>query len=820
MVNKTNKKQSSSLVFLKYFFAIALWCTIGIVTLCSAWALNYTIETIKEAPLYQTEDLLSQNSSLILDSNGQVIAELGVQLRYNISYNDLPHTLIDAFIAIEDSRFFVHNGFDVPRFTKALQENIQASLDANELTFVQGGSTLTMQLIDNTYFIENLVAQNIDPIDQKIQEIYISLNIENELDKESIFINYLNKLNFGANIRGIQKAAEYYFNKNVNEITLSESALLAGIVNLPNSYNPYYHLEFATQRRNEVLDMMEYHGYISESECSLAKSINIQNQLTNNGSVHGSDSYTYQSYIDAVIDEVIDKTGFDPSTTPMVIHTHMKQEIQNTVESIQNSEVDSVVFPDDLMQVAIAVMDNQNGHIVALGGGRNYEGERMFNRATDMQKQPGSSVKPFLSYALAFEHLGWSTNHVVVDRPIEYRGTSTVLHNFDGKYRGDMILQDAMSTSMNTPALQTLQEVSDTIGVDKTITYLQNIGFSNVTRNNFDLGYAIGGSSFLSTPLQLAGAHATLLNQGEYIEPHTIQKIEFYNDTPTYFSNPEINQALSPEAAFLAAYLMEDNVSKKYFNYMQILQRDYPVYAKTGTTDWGTEGITYGIPEGAMKDKWMVFSTTEYTTSVWIGYDQAIKDKDTYFDYEKSKLNLTGHICNHLLDSLYPENSFPSPLYQPENIVEISYVLGSFPYAIAPGYEYLYTTGLIQKKDSELSSIYDQLEASLSRISFNHYENGDLEITFHSNISSGSTKNISLHSQYNTVIAYGLQILDSSKFIGTPTYYATIYINGQYSHEISSQDSTIWDWSDQSQIRVCGYFITTSNYKSNTVCSN
>jgi len=346
---------------------------------------------------------------------------------------------------------------------------------------------------------------------------------------KEIFEMYVNKLNFGGNIRGVQKAAQYYFGKDARELSLSESALLAGIVNLPNSYNPYYHLDWATDRRNEVLDLMVYHGYIEEEEASLAKSINIEDLLVGENYIQKQAGGSYQSYLDAVINEVINKTGQSPYDNSMEIYTCLKRDVQDGIDAIQNGENENVQFPDELMQVAIVSMNNQTGEIVGLGGGRNYEeaGARAFNRATQMYNQPGSSVKPFLSYALAFDYLGWATDHVITDRPYVYRGTSLRLQNFDGKYRGDVLLNEAVAASLNTPAIQTLQEVLDTIGRDAVIEYLQDLGFDKVSQDNFDTGFGIGGSTFTATPVQLAGAHAAIINSGKYVEPHTVSKIVF-----------------------------------------------------------------------------------------------------------------------------------------------------------------------------------------------------------------------------------------------------------------------------------------------------
>ncbi len=818
-----NIKSSKS----KMIIASILWAVISIGILACSVIIYIGIDIIDRAPVLDVEVLENIESSKVLDSDGEIVAELGVYLRENVTYEQMPQSLIDAFVSIEDSRYFEHNGFDLPRFFRALIENVQDSLAAGKLVFSQGGSTLTMQLIDNSYYMSGEYIAN-NSVEQKLQEIYLSIELEKILSKEEILTYYLNKLNFGGNIRGVEKASEYYFNKNVTELTLSESALLAGIVNLPNVYNPYKNLDYATERRNTVINLMNYHGYITDEEADLAKSINIEDQLVPEDVSQSQTDYPYQSYIDAVIEETIELTGLDPSINPMIIHTNLNQSVQATIDQIQNGEIEDIEFLDDLMQIAIVCMDNSTGEIVALGGGRGYEGERMFNRATDMYKQPGSSVKPYLSYALAFEHLGWATSHVVTDKPIEYRGTSTVLNNFDGEYRGDMTLQDAIGTSMNTPALQTLQEVADTVGPNTIIEYLNDLGFDQVTRDNFDLGYAIGGSASTVTPVQLAAAHATMMNYGKYNTPHTVSKIEFLDGSDPIEVNGEQNQVISEGAAFLAAYMMEANVSGPYFNYMQILERTYPVYAKTGTTDWGDEGLIFGIPEGAMKDKWMVSSTTDYTTSVWFGYDKGVEGEDTYFDSVKSRLNTPGRISSLLLDTLHSEDDPPAPLTQPESVIEITHILGAFPYSDAPGYEYLYTTGLtIEPKEGEepkVVNIYERTPPPLTSISATKNPvDGVVQIHWNSQgfepVNELGQKDISLYTKYNQVYATGAQLFNYSWVYGQPHYVAQVFSNGAYVTDVYSDSSYYWDSFGDGNIQVCGYYYTDGGYTSPQVCS-
>lgn len=810
------KKRRGSLgkkiaIFFVYFLLIAGLAVGG-------GGLYIASEMIKDAPEISLNDFEGLESSQIYDQDGILITELGAYLRENITYEDMPNSLVDAFVAIEDSRYFEHPGFDVPRFAKAALENLKSK------SFGQGGSTFTMQLVKNTYFqVDDLENSTIaeKSVDRKVQEIWTALKLEKQIDKKQIFQLYLNKLNFGGNIRGVQKAAQYYFGKDAKDLSLGESALLAGIINRPNAYNPYENLDYATNRRNTVLDMMVYHGYITEMEADLAKSIRVEDLLVGEDYTISESGGPYQAYVDAVIEEVKQITGKDPALTPMKVYTNMDRTVQEQIDAIQKGE--NIEYPDELMQIAIVSMNNQTGEIRGLGGGRNYSGARLLNRAISQFKQPGSAVKPFLSYALAFEHLGWATDHVITDRPIVYRGTKKVINNFDGQYRGDVTLQQAVGQSLNTPAIQTLQEVIDTIGRSKVVDYLQSLGFSQVNSDNFDTGYAIGGSSFQASATEMASAHAAMVNGGRYVQPHTVSRIEFNDGTADYVADHSGKQVISEEAAYMSSTLMQYCVEGPYFNYMQVLKRSYPVYAKTGTTDWGKDGLRFGIPEGAAKDKWMIASTSQTTNVVWVGYDKGVKGESTYFDNAKSKLNIPGQICELLLDANYDEADPPKALARPDGVENITHIIGTFPYASLDGVDpSLSTTGLIKKEYNNLVSPWGNSEQKLeSTVSGYIDEWGGLTINWggYRGDLPANQKEISLSQGDIYVYAVGQKLFDWNWILGNPYYYAKVYLNGNLYHEVSSDQPTYYDWVEGGgSVKVCGYYVYSTGLHSEEQC--
>lgn len=798
--NIIKNKSSKLSIFIASFLVIVI--IVGLII--STIGFKIAKDIIDRRPEVNLIDFKSPETSKIYDENGNVIAELGAYLRENVTYDDLPTCVIDSFLAIEDSRFFEHFGFDIPRFTKAAMINLK------NRDFSQGGSTFTMQLVKNTYFsidsIENSTIAS-KSIDRKLQEIFIAIDIENQLSKQDILIDYLNRLNFGGNIRGIQKAAQYYFGKDVKDISLAESALLAGIINAPNLYNPYYHFELARQRQIEVLDMLLYHGYISNEDYNLAKSQKLENILVGQNNIKNRETHQYQAYIDAVIEEAIALTNADPALHSMKIYTAMNQSQQNLIEAIQNEET-TVKFTKENIQTALITMNNHNGEIIALGGGRNYEGSRMFNRATDAYKQPGSAVKPFLDYALAFEYLYYSSRHVLCDRPYAYRGTDIVIKNWDRKYHGDMEINQAFAQSFNIPAIETLQNLIDTIGKEKIVEYLNEMNFEHVTLNKFDTSYAIGGSTFETTVKEMVGAYGMLLNEGKYNSPHCITKIILADGTEIS-NDGENKQVLSPGAAYLTTDLLNYAVDGPYYNYMQILhKKDYLVYAKTGTSDWGEEAAYFEVPKGSPKDKWMFSATSDYTNGLWLGYDKGIKGEDTYFAPWETRTNMPGHINKLLLDNLESiSEDLPSKIEQPDDLEKITFTLGTWPYAI-PSDVGETVTALIKKGHPALQPLHEVISLNGSNktsISGSIDENHNLTINVGSSgLCAGGVKDITLDDGINYVSATGRCIFDPGWVLGHPTYYGTIYLNDVYIRDFETYGGS---WSGylegDGQIKVC-----------------
>ncbi|MBQ6654256.1 MAG: transglycosylase domain-containing protein [Erysipelotrichaceae bacterium] len=636
-----------------------------------------------------TSDLRSHDSSLIYDDQGEQIAIVGSESRISYPYGSLPQSVVDAFVAVEDSRFFEHTGFDVPRFAKAFLENIKS------LSFAQGGSTLTMQVIKNTYFAVDTIAEK--GIDRKVQEIYYSLKINNIVTKEKIFELYVNKVNFGANARGIQVASQYYFGKDCTELTTVEAAMLAGIINAPNLNNPYYHLDECTKRTKEVLYQMKNHGYITEDEYAYNCSIKLENLLNGKSDKQFGTGTTvdYQAYIDVVLAECVDVYNINPYNTPVRIYTGMNKHVQEYCDELSRGNI--INFPNGYANVSVVLLQNYTGLIVGLCGGRDYDGVKMFNYAYDNRVNPGSTAKGILTYPLAFEYTGLGTNYYSEDGPMTWAGSSYLITE-DGGYQGDVSAQRAFTSSYNVCAVKLFRWVAETVGVETIKEYMKNIGIDASVYNGVNEQYAIGEQNFLASPIQMAAAESVILSNGLYTQPHTITRIEFINSTEEPIdAQPAQTQVLSDGAAWLTRYLQQVSVNgnstasdwKPNGRLQEIKSSKYTVYGKTGTSLYDKRiRRKYKYPRSAAKDWLMIGGTNDYSFAFWMGFDTGQHiDETTYISSEYKKSRNDGKTARGLLEAAYEAFGAPKNANnKPSSVISISHIRGIYPYTTPPEY--------------------------------------------------------------------------------------------------------------------------------------
>ena len=667
----------------------------GFVVFCAILGVVSSVSIVamvmnKSDVVLDISDLKSNEVSMVYDDQGNEIARLGKEQRINFPYSQIPQVVIDAFVSVEDSRYFEHIGFDLPRFAKAFLENIRT------LSFAQGGSTITMQVIKNSYFAVDTIAEK--SIGRKIQEIYYSIKVTNVVSKEKILELYINKVNYGAAARGIQVAADYYFGKDPSEVTLVEAALLAGVVNGPNDYNPYFHPIASQTRTEDVLYLMHLHGYLTDEEYELACKVNVIDLVVGRKGKTYEDGKTIpnQAYIDTVIDELEDVYEIDPYSTPVRVYTAMNQQVQAYCDKISNGEV--IKFKDQYINYATAIVQNQTGLIVGLCGGRNYDRARKFNYATQSRLQPGSTAKAVLTYPLGFEYCGLSTSYYYMDEPIQWTGTSVTIRNDTGTYYGQVSIQRAFCSSYNIPAVKTMKMVIQTVGNARIRKYITGMGFSKSTADYFNEQFAIGGANFLASPLQMAGACSAILSGGKYTQPHTITRIEFINSTEDPITPAFThNQVLSAGAAWLTSFLMKVNVDNsnmtesdvKAQTRVTVFKRGYDVYGKTGTTSV-PDAIAkkYKTASSSAKDTWLLAGTNDFSISSWLGYDyENHSSKNDVLTNNDRKKHLDSVAVKGILDTLEkaygkPKNKNPMP----STVTMIDHIRGLYPYTSLPLY--------------------------------------------------------------------------------------------------------------------------------------
>lgn len=568
---------------------------------------------VSKAPSLSESKLVATTSSKIYDNKNQLIADLGSERRVNAQANDIPTDLVKAIVSIEDHRFFDHRGIDTIRILGAFLRNLQSNS-------LQGGSTLTQQLIKLTYFSTSTSDQTIS---RKAQEAWLAVQLEQKATKQEILTYYVNKVYMSNGNYGMQTAAQNYYGKDLRELSLPQLALLAGMPQAPNQYDPYSHPEAALDRRNLVLSEMKGQGYISAEQYEKAINTPITDGLQSLKSVNSYPAYM-DNYLKEVIDQVEQETGYNLLTTGMDVYTNVDQEAQKHLWDIYNSD-QYVSYPDDDLQVASTVVDVSNGKVIAQLGARHQASNVSFgtNQAVETNRDWGSSMKPITDYAPALEYGVYdSTASIVHDVPYNYPGTDTPLYNWDHVYFGNITIQYALQQSRNVTAVETLNKV----GLDRAKTFLNGLGidypsmhYANaISSNTTESNKKYGASSE-----KMAAAYAAFANGGIYHKPMYINKIVFSDGSEKEFSDAG-TRAMKETTAYMMTEMMKTVLT--YGTGRGAYLPWLPQAGKTGTSNYTDEEIEKYIKNTGYvaPDEMFVGYTRKYSMAVWTGYSNRL----------------------------------------------------------------------------------------------------------------------------------------------------------------------------------------------------
>ncbi len=672
---KQKKKQKKKSSFLKKILIAFLF--IGIVgMIAGAATLAYYIAG---APPLNENQLKGQLSSKVYDMYGNQIYEIGTEKTTYVKIDDIPDQVKNAFIATEDVRFYEHNGIDLIRFGGAVIANIQEGFGA------EGASTITQQLVKLSFLSPEKTIQ------RKVQEAWLALQVEQKYSKDQILEMYLNRVYYPGNYYGVARAAEAFYGKTLDELSLDEVAMLAGMVKNPHGYNPRENPEAAEKRRNVVLMLMEKHGFISKEEADQAKQKSVTASLVN----PTEKSNQYYAFIEQVIEEIREHLDIDPSAAGLKIYSTLDPDAQSYIENLLNG--DQLNFRNEHLQAGVALLDTETGEIRAIGGGRNQP-IGGFNYAVDTKRQPGSTIKPILDYGPAIEYLKWSTYHQIEDAPYTY-SNGTPINNYDNRYKGWMSIRQALADSRNIPALKALQEV----GLDRAKDFAEGLG---IKLDEISEAYAIGGFKEGVSPLQMAGAFSAFGNNGIYIKPHAVKKVELADGTVIELS-PEPVEAMSDYTAFMITDMMKSVV--QYGTGTRANVAGLHIAGKTGTTNFTPEEKQkYNVPKGGAKDSWFVGYTPKYTAAVWTGFEK--NDEKMHLDRIDQRLakDIFKEVIKHV------SKGDRSDFKQPNSVVKLAIEKGTNPAKLAseftPKDMITYEYFVKGKEPTKVSNKYQQVD--------------------------------------------------------------------------------------------------------------
>ena len=642
--SKPKKKKKAGL-FKKILLSILIIGVIGLI----AGGVTFAV-MVADAPSLDEAKLKTPYSSTIYDKNGKKIAELGSEKRKYVSIKDIPDNVKNAFLATEDARFYDHHGVDPIRIGGALLANFEGGFGS------EGGSTITQQVVKNSLLSHEKTLK------RKVQEVWLSLQLERKYSKDEILEMYLNRIYFSPQAYGVGKAAEQFYGiTNLKDLTVEQAATLAGMPQSPNNYNPVKHPEQAEKRRNIVLSLMNKHGFLSDAEYNKAKKVSVKKGLVSPKQYAKTNSNKYSDFVEEAVKEVESKAHVTPSTDGLKIYTTLDTDAQNYVDDLMES--DSIPYTEK-MQAGITLLDTKTGEIRAIGGGRNRNAGD-WNYAVNEKRQPGSTIKPILDYGPVIENEKWSTYEQIKDEPYKY-STGQEIHNYDHRYRDWISMREALADSRNIPALKAFQAA----GKENVAKFAKGLGLS-LDSDEMSEAYAIGGFGNGVSTVQMAGAYSAFGNNGYYNEPHFVTKVEF-NDGTKLDLKPESKAAMSDYTAFMMTDMLKTAVQSGTGTAAQV--PGVTVAGKTGTTNFEEADIKkYGINPNGAKDSWFVGYTPQYTAAVWTG-------KKGHNSLSASEQQIAKILFKQVIAKV---DDGSGSFNKPDSVVEATVLKGSNPPALA-----------------------------------------------------------------------------------------------------------------------------------------
>lgn len=665
-IKKKVEEVKEKRILWKDILAIILVGAIGLVSII----LIFSLYIVLSSPDFKKEELYQTDPTILYDINGDEFARVGSEDSSVVTYDEIPEVLIDSLVATEDSRFFQHNGIDLFRFLTATFKTLLGSDSAG------GASTLSMQVIKNTYTQKGkLETSKKESLIRKFKDIYMAVfKLEPNYTKEEIIEFYLNTQWFAGSTSintigttGVERASQYYFGKSVRDISLAEASLMAGMFQNPYRYNLFTNPEGCRNRQKVVLKLLVRHGYITEEQMNEVLEIPIESLLKDKEN-SSTKVESKQAFIDYVLNEVSEDLEINPRQTSLKIYTTFDPKVQSYLENVENGDV--FKYPNDVVQEGLAVTNVENGSVVALSGGRNYQAMGT-NRAVGINRQPGSTAKPIFDYAMYIQNISQSTYAMFLDEETTYSNGASI-SDYDNKYKGLVTMRYALEDSRNIPALLAFKEVSK---LDQNLIkdFVHSVGI-DYGKDLFESA-SIGGFNGVS-PLELSAAYASFARGGYYIEPYAYTKVINTETGKEYTKSYTKTQVLEESTAFMINDILDGVYGSRTDN----------IAGKTGTTNLTkNDRERWGLPKGTASDAWYVTYTTKYATALWYGYDRFDKDssENVYYINSTTGGNARRTIMKYLVGKIYKNND---NFTKPKTITSANIELETFPAQLCSDY--------------------------------------------------------------------------------------------------------------------------------------